>query len=705
MRLPDGGGLSGVTQPPAGGRGHLSLDAVAQLIEGSLDGVAVLDEMLRVVYINKAGCDILGRPPEQLIGRTGLLAVSPEHQPATREKLLQAMETNPTRRNAKILRPDGREREIEYTNVVVDSADQHMVAGIFRDVTEARRSQRWATALARIASDTAMAGSPEVILNAIAKSVVEATDILACAAILFDGEPPQYRIAGAWGLPRDYAHHFEEALAEGLHLPALLAFQTKRPVVIDQGRHDPVLARSRASGELPWTSIVCVPMVARGRSTGAIKMFTKVPAPDPEMLELLAAIGDQAAMAVDNAQLFAEATRSARRQEGLVQAGLVLASDLSVPSVLGKIVELACDVTDARYGALGVLGPDGVLEDFITTGISDEERAAIGDLPRGKGLLGVMINHARPLRLRRISDDRRSIGFPMNHPPMTSFLGVPVTVRGTVYGHLYLTEKRNAPEFTEDDERAAETLATQAGVAIENARLFADAQDRLAMEERHRLAHELHDSVSQALFSMTLQTRAAQLALEKDGPDPRAAVASRLSMLRELTEGAHAEMRALIFELRPDAIREEGLVGAIRKHAEGIAAREDLPIHIAAPENRIPLPADVETEMYRLTQEALTNVAKHAEASQAWVRLYPPRQESAELVIEIEDDGTGFDPSLPRPGHLGLDTMAERAAKLGGRLDISSTPHKGTLIRAAVPVATGDRASVSPDPASWGEAR
>ena len=704
MRPPESGNRSGVTEVSGLGPGHLNLDALGQLIEGSLDGVAMLDETMRVVYINAAGCDILGRPMDELIGRTGLLAVSPERRQATRESLMQAMKGNQIRQSGRILRPDGREREIEYTQMVVEAVGRRMIAGIFRDVTEARRSQRWAAALARIASDTAMTGSLEAILNALAKSVVEATDMVACAAILFDGEPPQFRVAGAWGLPIDYAHRFEEALAEGLHLPAVDAVRSKQPVVVHRASRDPVLARSQAAGaDLPWTSIVCVPMVARGRSTGAIKVFTKVPAPDLEMLELLAAIADQAAMAVDNTQLFAEARQSSRRQEALVQAGLALASELSVPSVLRKIVELACDVTDANYGALGVLGPDGLLEDLITTGISDQQRAAIRDLPLGKGLLGMMINQPRPVRLRSVTDDRQTVGFPANDPSMTSFLGVPVTVRGTVYGHVYLTGKRNAPEFTEDDERAAVTLATQAGVAIENARLFADAQERLAMEERNRLARELHDSVSQALFSMTLQTRAAQLALEKDGVDPRGAVASRLTTLRELTEGAHAEMRALIFELRPEAIREEGLVGAIRKHAEGIAARHDLPIHIDAPGDRIALPADVEKEMYRLTQEALTNVAKHAEAGQAWVRLYPPIEESAELVIEIEDDGTGFDPSLPRPGHLGLNNMAERAANLGGRLDISSSPQQGTLIRAAVPVGTVDRASDQREPPRWGK--
>ena len=131
----------------------------------------------------------------------------------------------------------------------------------------------------------------------------------------------------------------------------------------------------------------------------------------------------------------------------------------------------------------------------------------------------MLITEAYPLRLQRIQDDQRSVGFPANHPPMTSFLGVPVSVRGRVYGNLYLTEKRDAPEFTLEDERAVVTLAAQAGVAIENARLFAEAQERLAMEARHRLARELHDSVSQALFSMTLETGAAQLALQQEGTD------------------------------------------------------------------------------------------------------------------------------------------------------------------------------------------
>jgi signal transduction histidine kinase len=163
-------------------------------------------------------------------------------------------------------------------------------------------------------------------------------------------------------------------------------------------------------------------------------------------------------------------------RDALVQAGLILASELSLPAVLQKIANLACDVADARYGALGVLGPDGQIHEFVTHGVTEDERRAIGHIPVGKGILGALISDARPLRLRRIQDDPRSVGFPSNHPPMTTFLGVPITIHGRVYGNLYLTEKRGAPEFTPGDEAAVITLATQAAVAVENARLYDEAR-------------------------------------------------------------------------------------------------------------------------------------------------------------------------------------------------------------------------------------
>ena len=166
------------------------------------------------------------------------------------------------------------------------------------------------------------------------------------------------------------------------------------------------------------------------------------------------------------------------RTERLLEAGLALSSELSLPVILQRIVDLAANLTGARYGALGVLGPDGTITEFITTGVSEAERAAIGHIPVGRGILGVLIEDATPLRLRDIAKDPRSVGFPPNHPPMRSFLGAPVSARGQVFGNLYMTEKQDAETFTDQDERALIMLAGQAGVAIENARLYQEAHDR-----------------------------------------------------------------------------------------------------------------------------------------------------------------------------------------------------------------------------------
>lgn len=666
----------------------LGLDALAQLVENARDGIALLDEHLRVVYINPAGCEILGYALEQVIGRSGLLMVPAQQHEEVRQTLLERMRQRPQGATAIIVRPDGEEREIEYTGMAFDLQGRPVVAGTFRDSTETKRAQRWAAALARIASGVGFATSLEQTLDALAESVVEAAGLLACGVILFEEDPARFRLAGTYGLPPDYAERFQRALDAGRDLPAVRSFKTHEVITVRRSDEGAVVeALEELDADMPWSTIVCVPMIARGQGVGVVKaFFRQAQRRDPPLMDFLATVADQATMAVENARLFADAKQYSRHQEVLVQAGLALASELSLPAVLQKIVELAAEVADARYGALGVRGPDGALEDFITTGMTESERAAIGDLPVGKGILGALITDADPLRLRRIQDDPRSGGFPPHHPPMTSFLGVPVTVRGKVYGNLYLTEKRAAPEFTEEDERAVVTLAAQAGVAIENARLFEEAQHRLALEERHRLARDLHDSVSQALFSMTLQTRGAQLALEKEGIAAASSIGRRLADLRELTEGALAEMKMLILELRPGAMHEEGLVAALRKLSRGVAARHNLVVEVEVPTVGLPLGSEVETELYRLTQEALTNVAKHADARRVQVRLGLV-EGRGELSLEIADDGVGFDPSLPRPGHLGLRTMADRAESLGGTLEISSGRGEGTLIRAVVPAA------------------
>lgn len=229
----------------------------------------------------------------------------------------------------------------------------------------------------------------------------------------------------------------------------------------------------------------------------------------------------------------------------------------------------------------------------------------------------------------------------------------------------------------------------------ESAQMLAEAQGRAALEERTHLAQELHDSISQILFSMTLQLRAAELTLRKEGLDPGGSLADHLVRLRELTNSALAEARALIFELRPGALRDEGLVAALRKQAARIAASDGILVEVDAQGERVAVHPAVEEQLYRIGQEALYNIMKHAHAARVRIRLtegsgQPGGAEAGDgLTLEISDDGVGFDPSLLRPGHLGLQTMAQRVERLGGQFSLESAPGVGTTVRVLVPSLLG----------------
>jgi signal transduction histidine kinase len=217
-------------------------------------------------------------------------------------------------------------------------------------------------------------------------------------------------------------------------------------------------------------------------------------------------------------------------------------------------------------------------------------------------------------------------------------------------------------------------LADQAAVVVTNARLAASV-------ERTLLARELHDSVSQALFSMTMHARAAQLSMAKTGLDPTGPLGRSISEMAELTRGALAEMRALIFELRPEALAEEGLVAAVRKQAAALTAREQIAVTVDGPEERLELGSRVEEHLYRIVSEALHNVVKHAGAESAAVSV---TAREGVLRVEVSDDGAGFDPDAENPGHLGLGTMAARAEGIGANLTITSAPGTGTTVAVSI---------------------
>ena len=536
------------------------------------------------------------------------------------------------------------------------------------------------------------------------------------------------------------------------------------------------------------------------------------------------------------------------RLRALVDAGIALSSELSLDAVLRKVVETAASLTGAKYAALGVIDPSGTrLERFLTTGIDAETHAAIGDLPTGRGILGVLIRDATPLRLRDISEDPRSVGFPPGHPPMHTFLGVPIALRGIAYGNLYLTEKDGGGDFTDEDEETALVLAAQAAVAIENARLYesatrwsaqleslnevavalvsefelvpllqivaerlrvlldassvsialpqgeglrieaaaglgadqllglaipprsktmrvlgrrhservdsviddpeidqetvrrmrmrsglyvplvlrgeaigvitaqdkngpdprftaedvrvaelfaqraaaaVDISQRVARDalhrvvsaqelERRRLARELHDETGQALTSILLGLRTVEDARGED--EQRAAVAE----VRDLVRSTLQDVRQLAVELRPKALDDFGLVAALERLTQNFAEQTEIKV---AFESTLPpgrLPPEVETALYRIVQESLTNVVKHARASHVSIVL---GRKGASVTAIIEDDGVGFDPARAREDGLGLIGMRERVALVGGRLTVESRPGAGTTFVAEVPV-------------------
>jgi signal transduction histidine kinase len=539
----------------------------------------------------------------------------------------------------------------------------------------------------------------------------------------------------------------------------------------------------------------------------------------------------------------------------LVDTGIALSSELSLDALLQQLVEKAALLTDARYAALGVIDQTGAaLERFLTTGIEADTHAAIGDLPKGRGILGVLIREAAPLRLANLSSDPRSVGFPANHPPMQTFLGVPILLRGVAYGNLYLSEKHGGDEFTEGDEEIIQLLAAQAAVAIENTRLYetsnrwlrhleslneigealagelelepllglvarrlrglvqarivlialpepgddrlrvaaADgegsdayglvgielelggsktgrvllrgrservdsvlddpeidqqvarrmgirsalyvplfvgaraigvvvAHDKLgpatatsfndedvrlaeslaaraaiAVElservsrdvvrrvveaqenERARLARELHDETGQALTSILLGLKSLDDRVATD--EGRAAAAE----LRELVVSTLQGVRRLAVELRPAALDDFGLVPAIERLRDLIGEQGDVTVAVRSELGDERLPAEVETVFYRITQEALTNVVKHADAHLVRVRL---SRSGSSVTLVVQDDGKGFDPDGVRDGSVGLVGMRERIALLGGRLTIESTEGAGTMLTAEVPI-------------------
>jgi signal transduction histidine kinase len=362
----------------------------------------------------------------------------------------------------------------------------------------------------------------------------------------------------------------------------------------------------------------------------------------------------------------------------LLDVVLTVGSDLDLAAMLRRIVQGAVELVDATYGALGVLDETKTrLAQFITVGFDDETYQAIGHLPEGHGILGLLIVDAKPLRLPDLNEHPDSYGFPQNHPPMRSFLGVPIRVRDEVFGNLYLTDKSSAEVFTDVDEELVVGLAAAAGVAIENARLLAKVHELALVEDRERIARDLHDTVIQRLFATGMSLQSAVRFVTSD---PVAAI-GRIGAAVDELDTTIKQIRTAIFDLEQSKATPESLRARILALAREAAVPLGFdPRVVLDGAIDTALQANVGNELLATLREALSNVARHARAARVDVEVVV----DGDVRLIVTDDGVGL-PSDDPPVGRGLRNMCDRAVKLGGALQLRAAAGGGTVVEWTAP--------------------
>jgi len=374
--------------------------------------------------------------------------------------------------------------------------------------------------------------------------------------------------------------------------------------------------------------------------------------------------------------------------ERVSQVVLAVASQLSVTDVLQMIVRSARSLAGARYAALGVPDDDGTFAEFVVDGLTAREQAAIGPLPRNHGMLGVVLREGKPVRLADIRSDPRFWGWPAAHPELTDVLGVPITHGDEVLGFIFAACKIEPGGFTDRDERLVSLFAAHAAIALANARLYERGRELSVLQERARLARDLHDAVSQKLFSVRAKARASAILVHRD---PGRAI-EEIDSIAALAGEAHAELRAIIDGLAPPELAAGGLAGSVRGYAT-LAGRTYGTDVLVRVEDLPDLDLAQQTAVYRIAQEAIGNALRHSGGA---VSVYLSRRQRS-IVLEVSDAGSGFDVSAPQQG-LGLASMRERAGSVNGRLKITSVPGTGTKVRLTVPAAAVSRQDLPPVP-------
>lgn len=365
------------------------------------------------------------------------------------------------------------------------------------------------------------------------------------------------------------------------------------------------------------------------------------------------------------------------RIAGLVEGAASVARQVDLSDLLRSTVEIAMELTEARYGALGVVGEHGGLVDFITVGMDSATVEAIGSPPRGRGVLGTITTTGKTIRLDDLAAHADAIGFPSHHPEMTSFLGVPLRIGDRVFGNLYLTDKPGG--FTEDDEILVEFLAITAGSAVSTLELQERLRRAALLEDRERIARDLHDSIIQDLFAvgLSLQSAAGRVISHP------AEVAERIEQAVEQLDESIGSLRRFIFDLRPPmwarpSLRRE-LADLVGQLSAPHTARVSLDVN--CPPDLVP--PDLVDELVQIVKEALSNALRHSGAGQIGVRVGCGR---SQVVLSVSDDGCGFEPGRTSRG-MGLANMAERVRDAGGSIRVDSEPGAGTTVRVSIPIA------------------
>ncbi len=675
------------------------------IFEASTDGLLILDLNGTVIDANPAACRMHGYTYAELIGLSPKTFVHPEYHYLA-DKLIATVQAGEQFRGRAVnLRKDGSTLHVELLGTTCTYMGRPHLLAVVRDISEQveayqtlelhveERTHELYTLLEVVHSlTTTLELKP--LLRLILSQLKKVVDYSGAAIFTLEGQDL---------VVLDYQGPVPQEEALGLRFPLAEmnvnteVIRRRVPVIIPDVRADTSLARTfrESVGEEFTTTFsyisswMGIPLIVRERAVGMLSLDHSEPNYySSRHARLALAFANQAAVAIENARLYheeqerrREAEQRRRVAEGLGDILTIINSNRSLDEILDYLVAqiglmlgadgVAVFCLHGKEGPLTIQAAQGLPPDFVSQ----------LTLPFGQGAVGWSLLTRKPVFVPDVHD------FPAQFSPQIepsqqelltrlserycAVLAVPIIVKDEPYGSiaLYYTSPQ---ELSEEAISLTVAFADQAALAIENARLRTQAEQAAAAAERSRLARDLHDAVTQTLFSASLIAEVLPRLWERDMEEGR----HRLEELRQLTRGALAEMRTLLLELRPAALTEVGLGDLLRQLTEAVTGRARIPITLAV-DGQCPMPPDVQIALYRIAQEALNNVAKHAAANQATVNLSCTKDE---VKLRICDNGRGFEPSLISPTNLGLGIMRERAESIGASLIINSQIGKGTQV-------------------------